>query len=63
MNVPETESEDPLCLTGTFRAQLQTTLNKETYLVNFVRSGPECLGPTSLVFQISEHLEASLVHQ
>ncbi len=38
MNVPETESEDPLCLTGTFRVQLQSTLNKEMYLANFVHS-------------------------
>ena len=63
MNVPETESEDPLCLTGTFRVQLQSTLNKETYLVNFVHSGLECSGPTGLASWISERLEASLVHQ
>ncbi len=63
MNVPETESEDPLCLTGTFRVQLQSTLNKETYLANFVCSVPECLGPMGLAPRISERLEVSLIHQ
>ena len=62
MNVPETESEDPLCLTGTFWVQLQSTLNKETYLANFVHSGPGCLGPMGLTPRSSEGLEASLVH-
>ncbi len=63
MNIPETESEDPPCLIGTFQVQLQTTLNKETYLINFAHSGLECSGPMGLAFQISERLEASLVHQ